>query len=223
MTRHTWNLTIRQAHAATTPQEKRHPIRTLLIAGSTASLLTTTGCATTTDDATQASAAPRISPATPHTVTVDTPPGTMPPTSRPAASSVPASSSPDLDPVTTVADGTIVRFAAGDVAVDVTITADNPTTRDFLSLLPLTLTFEEFNGREKISYLPRELDTAGSPGSDPEDGDLIYYVPWGNLGLYYNTDGIGFSDQVIHLGIFDATLDQLGGLEAGDVTVEVAG
>jgi hypothetical protein len=116
-----------------------------------------------------------------------------------------------------------VRFASGDVAVDVTITADNATTRDFLSLLPLTMTFEDFNDREKISYLPRELDTAGSPGHDPDDGDLIYFVPWGNLGFYYNTDGIGFSDQVIHIGTFDATLDQLERLDTGNVTVEVAG
>jgi len=55
-------------------------------------------------------------------------------------------------------------------------------------MLPLTLALEEFNGREKISYLPRRLDTAGSGGSDPKDGDLIYFVPWGNLGFYYNAE-----------------------------------
>ena len=86
------------------------------------------------------------------------------------------------------------------VQVDVTITEDNPTTRDFLSLLPLTIAFEEFNGREKIGYLPRELDIDGSPGHDPEDGDLIYFAPWGNLGFYYNTEGIEHDDRVIHLG-----------------------
>jgi hypothetical protein len=115
----------------------------------------------------------------------------------------------------------IVRFASPTEHVDVTITADNPTTRDFLSLLPLTLTLEEFNGREKIGYLPRELDTDGSPGHDPEDGDLIYFAPWGNLGFYYNTEGIGHDDRVIHLGTYDATVDQLVALEGVDVTVEV--
>ncbi|MGH9259471.1 MAG: cyclophilin-like fold protein [Acidimicrobiales bacterium] len=102
-----------------------------------------------------------------------------------------------------------------------TISQDNPTTRDFVSLLPLTVAFEEFNGREKISYLPRELNTEGSPGHDPEDGDLIYFAPWGNLGFYYNTEGIGHDDQVIHLGTYNATPGQLAGLEAGDVTVAV--
>ncbi len=115
---------------------------------------------------------------------------------------------------------TIVRFSAGDGHVDVTITEDNPTVRDFISMLPLSLTLEEFSGREKIGYLPQELDTDGSPGHDPEDGDLIYFAPWGNLGFYYNTAGIGHDDRVIHLGTFDATVDQLTQLE-GAVTVEL--
>ena len=43
-------------------------------------------------------------------------------------------------------EGTIVRFTSRDTQVDVTI-VDNPTARDFLSMLPLILSFEEFNGR----------------------------------------------------------------------------
>ncbi|HEU4324531.1 MAG TPA: cyclophilin-like fold protein [Roseiflexaceae bacterium] len=117
--------------------------------------------------------------------------------------------------------GTVVRFSAGSASVEVTINQDSPAVRDFLSMLPLTLALEEFAGREKIAYLPRELAHAGSPGSDPEDGDLIYYVPWGNLGFYYNTAGIGYSDQTIHLGTYDASLEQLEQLEGQDVTVAV--
>lgn len=135
-------------------------------------------------------------------------------------STPPASSSETQDASAEVV-GTVVRFSAGSTAVDLTIDEDNPAVRDFLSVLPLTLTLEEFNGWEKIAYLPRELASEGSPGSDPEDGDLIYYVPWGNLGFYYNTAGIGYSDQTIHLGTYDAPLDQLESLEGGDVSVEV--
>ena len=117
--------------------------------------------------------------------------------------------------------GAVVRFSAGSTSVEVTIAEDNPAVRDFLSMLPLTLTLEEFAGREKIATLPRELAHAGSPGSDPEDGDLIYYVPWGNIGFYYNTAGIGYSDQTIHLGTYDASLDQFEQLEGQHVIVEV--
>jgi hypothetical protein len=143
---------------------------------------------------------------------------------QPAASNT-QSTSPE--PTTTSADsdarqlvGTTVRFSSNTVSVDVTIGENNSAVRDFLSMLPLTITVEEFAGREKISYLPRELRHRGSPGSDPESGDLIYFVPWGNLGFYYNAEGIGYSDDTIHLGTYDASLDQLERLE-GEVTVEV--
>ncbi len=116
--------------------------------------------------------------------------------------------------------GTIVRFTSEATSVDVTIGADSPAVRDFLSMLPLTLTLEEHAGREKIGTLPRALTLDGSPGSDPEDGDLIYFVPWGNLGLYYNAEGIGYSDQTLHIGTFDASPEQLEELE-GAVTIEV--
>jgi hypothetical protein len=117
--------------------------------------------------------------------------------------------------------GTVVRFTSTNASVDVTIGEDNPATRDFLSMLPLTIGVEEYAGREKISYLPRELNHAGSPGSDPEDGDLIYFTPWGNLGFYYDTSGIDYSDQTLHIGTYNAPLDQLTLLEGDNVTVQV--
>ncbi|MBB5783356.1 cyclophilin-like fold protein [Nonomuraea jabiensis] len=165
-----------------------------LIAGS---LLSLTGCAAT-------GPAPAAS-------------GPVAPPSSPASAG--AAGTPNATPARQV-EGSVVRFTARGVSVDVVIGADNATTRDFLSMLPLTLTLEEFSGREKIGYLPRKLDTTGSPGSDPEDGDLIYLVPWGNLGFYYNTDGIGHSDQVIHLRNDDAIARQR--LSAGSSTPRTA-
>ncbi len=115
---------------------------------------------------------------------------------------------------------TTLRFTAGSTQIDVTMT-DNPTTRDLIARLPVTVRFQEFNGREKIAYLPERLNTQGSPGIKPENDDLIYYAPWGNLGFYYNTDGIGLSDQVIHIGTYVASLDQLERLENREVRVEL--
>jgi hypothetical protein len=40
---------------------------------------------------------------------------------------------------------------------------DNPTTRDFLSLLPLTLTIRDYNSTEKISELPKKLSAKNAP------------------------------------------------------------
>ena len=117
--------------------------------------------------------------------------------------------------------GIIVRFTSEATSVDVTIGSDSPAVRDFLSMLPLTLRLEEHAAREKIGILPRALSVDGSPGSDPEDGDLIYFVPWGNLGFYYNAEGISYSDQTLHIGTFDAPPEQLEALE-GTVTIGVA-
>ena len=152
--------------------------------------------ATATTEAAGATASPAALPSTPTELPVaatsplptepamtDTP---ATPTIAPATPTIapPASSTGTPDEGVDQIVGTVVRFSARSTSVDVTIGEDNPAVRDFLSMLPLTLTLEEFAGREKIAYPPRELAPAGSPGSDPEDGDLIYYVPWGNLGFY---------------------------------------
>jgi hypothetical protein len=132
----------------------------------------------------------------------------------------PASTPPGIPPIQEDAVTNTVRFTGNGVSVDVTL-ADNPAARDFAAMLPLTVALEEFNGREKIAYLPRALTTEGTPGSDPEDGDLIYYIPWGNLGFYYDTTGVGYSDQTLNLGTYTATVEQLTQLQGESVTVEV--
>lgn len=83
-----------------------------------------------------------------------------------------------------------------------TITAtldDSPAARDFASLLPLTLTLEDYNSTEKISNLPRRLSTEGAPpGIDPSPGDITYYAPWGNLAIFYKD--FGYSRGLVKLG-----------------------
>jgi hypothetical protein len=140
-----------------------------------------------------------------------------------------AATSPDLgttasatpEPSTTGPDTAEarVRFTAGDAEIIVR-TADNPTSRDFVSMLPLTLDFQDFAGNEKISYLPRRLTTEGSTGSSPANGDLTYYVPWGNLAFFYNADG-GYSDQLIMIGTIESGYELLDDLEDGPVTVDL--
>ncbi|MEV8176366.1 cyclophilin-like fold protein [Microbacterium sp. NPDC079176] len=140
------------------------------------------------------------------------------PVSPPATPTAPASAEQSAP---TEVVGTVVRFTSDRTSVDVTIGEDNPAVRDFLAMLPLELTVEEFAGAEKIAYLPRELSYEGSPGSDPEDGDLIYYTSWGNLGFYYDATGIGYSDATLHLGTYSATEEQLSLLEGSPVTIAI--
>jgi hypothetical protein len=117
---------------------------------------------------------------------------------------------------------TRVRFTVGDAEIIVR-TADNPTSRDFVSMLPLTLDFRDFNAMEKVGDLPRRLTTEGSTGSAPANGDLIYFVPWGNLGFFYNADrrDVTFDDRVIPIGTIETGYDRLNDLETGPVRVEL--
>src|SRR5439155_26038837 len=61
---------------------------------------------------------------------------------------------------------------------------DNPSARDFASMLPLHLTIDDYSTNEKTAYLPRKLPEQGSGPFDSETpGDLGDYAPWGILGL----------------------------------------
>lgn len=63
---------------------------------------------------------------------------------------------------------------------------DNATARDFVSLLPMTITLREFSPAEKVSgALPKRLSEQGAPATDAGAfGDIAYYAPWGNLTFY---------------------------------------
>lgn len=138
------------------------------------------------------------------------------------ASSAPSPSGTAKDAPSQADDGseTVVRFSNDVSHADVVMGEDSPAVRDFLAMLPLEITLEDFNQKEKISYLPRELAWEGSAGSDPEDGDLIYFTPWGNLGFYYDAIGVGYSDATLHLGTFTASRSELDALD-GAVTIEI--
>jgi len=97
---------------------------------------------------------------------------------------------------------------------------DNATSRDFVSLLPLTLTLRDYAATEKISDLPRRLSTEGAPaGHDPSIGDIAYYAPWGNLAIFYRD--FSYSPGLIHLGTIEASVEALSGPGPLSVTIEL--
>jgi hypothetical protein len=111
-----------------------------------------------------------------------------------------------------------IRLTVDGKAIEATL-LDNASARDFASLLPLTLTLEDYNSTEKISDLPRKLSTAGAPaGVDPAPGDIAYYAPWGNLAIFYKD--FGYSKGLIRLGRIESGLDALAGRDSLKATVE---
>lgn len=82
---------------------------------------------------------------------------------------------------------------------------DNATARDFASLLPLTLTMEDYDTIERVSSLPRKLSTQGAPeGMAPVAGELTHYAPWANLALFIKPRS--YSRSLLPLGKVDEGL-----------------
>jgi hypothetical protein len=92
---------------------------------------------------------------------------------------------------------------------------------DFVSLLPLSLTLEDYASTEKISDLPRRLSTEGAPpGFDPSVGDIAYYAPWGNLAIYYRD--FEYSTGLVSLGTLASGADIFASSSSMQVTFELA-
>lgn len=87
---------------------------------------------------------------------------------------------------------------------------DNPASKDFLTQLPLTITFEDYIGKEKISILQKRLCMDDVQAEDlSKKGDFAYYAPWGNVAIFYK----GFEDATNDLII-------LGQIESGKENFE---
>lgn len=104
-------------------------------------------------------------------------------------------------------DSVQIRIRLEDRAVTATL-EDSGTVRDFVSLLPLTVTLEDYASTEKIAGLPRRLNTEDAPaGVDPSVGDIAYYAPWGNLAIFYRD--FGYARGLVRLGTIDSGVEAL--------------
>jgi len=113
-----------------------------------------------------------------------------------------------------------IRIETEDTSVTATLDSTE-VARDFASLLPLTMTLEDYNATEKIADLPRKLATKGAPpGSDPEVGDIAYFAPWGNLAVFYRD--FGYSPGLVKLGRIDAGVEVLQRPGSLRVTIKLA-
>ncbi|MDZ8033312.1 cyclophilin-like fold protein [Nostoc sp. DedSLP04] len=117
------------------------------------------------------------------------------------------------------ADSMKINIKVKDKVVTATL-IDSKTTQDFISLLPLTLTLEDYATTEKISDLPKRLSTEDAPpGSDPAVGDIAYYAPWGNLAMFYRDSG--YANGLVILGKIDGGIEAFNVPGSVEVTIEL--
>jgi hypothetical protein len=171
------------------------------------------------------------------------PPTQQPPTQQPPTPTLvptlPTTSAPSLEPTdvatatatettavtgTTgptsqpVTDGTRIRVTFGGTVL-IGRLWDNATARDLIAQLPLTLTFSDFNGVEKIARVPRELSREGVPaGDDPLPRDIGYYAPSRDLVFYY--DEVGYFNGIVRIGQFDGSVDAIAS-QTADFTARI--
>src|SRR5436189_5978312 len=92
-------------------------------------------------------------------------------------------------------------------AITATLT-DSETTRDFVSLLPLTLTMDDLFGREKFGHLPRAISQGGKRTRTYEVGDVIYWSPGPDVAIFYRRDGESIPPPgIIVLGKIDSGVE----------------
>ena len=114
-----------------------------------------------------------------------------------------------------------IRLTVDGRVIDATL-EDNATARDLISLLPMTLTLEDYASAEKIGYPSRKLSMAGAPaGVDPSLGDIAYYAPWGNLAFFYKDQR--YANGLIKLGRIDSGVEAFQAPGSLKVTIERVG
>lgn len=87
-----------------------------------------------------------------------------------------------------------------------------PVYKRFFKYVTIKLKFKDYNGTEKVSYLPRKIDiTDATSGIEPQVGDFTYYSPWGNLAIFYND--FKYSSSLIKLGTIENGIEKLQNIE----------
>lgn len=113
-----------------------------------------------------------------------------------------------------------LKITFGETVLTATL-YDNPTTQDFISMLPITTEVEDYASNEKIFYPERKLSTDQAPnGYKPSTGDITYYAPWGDVAIFYKD--FSHSSGLISLGrIDDNGIEKLKSVGKQPVTFEL--
>lgn len=87
---------------------------------------------------------------------------------------------------------------------------DNAPAQELASMLPLTVTFDDYAGKEKITHLPEKLNIQNAPrGAVPKRGEVAIFVPWGNIAIFYKDHGLTPDNALIPIGRIESGMDIL--------------
>jgi hypothetical protein len=110
-------------------------------------------------------------------------------------------------PLATRGEPTKIKISFDDTTLHAVL-LDNPAARDFISLLPISASMEDYANTEKIFYPPKQLSSENAPnGFTPTIGDIALYAPWGNIAIFYKD--FRYSNGLIKLGHIEGDIEKL--------------
>src|SRR5256886_16656007 len=89
-----------------------------------------------------------------------------------------------------------IRLKVGATPLTATL-LESKASRDFASLLPLTLTMNDLFRREKYGHLPRPISEEGRRAHTYEVGQIAYWAPRPDVAIYYRQHGQPIPDPGI--------------------------
>ena len=99
---------------------------------------------------------------------------------------------------------------------------ESKTSRDFISLLPLTLTMNDLFHREKFAHLPRAISEEGKRTHSYEVGQMVYWSPGPDVAIFYRNDGEKIPNPgIIVIGKIDSGVAALNVAGSVKVTIEL--
>jgi hypothetical protein len=100
---------------------------------------------------------------------------------------------------------------------------ESETTRDLVSLLPLTLTMNDLFGREKFGHLPRAISDSGERTHSYQVGEIVYWSPGPDIAVFYRHDGQTIpAPGLIIIGEVESGVETLNVPGSLEVTIELA-
>lgn len=124
-------------------------------------------------------------------------------------------------PTANNAASTNITLRSDDTTIEATLN-DSQTTRNFLALLPLTLSMSNYADREFYASLGTELSTNGENIADFTNGDVTYYPAGESLAIFYNKEETSDQEGLIRMGRITANLEAFASLPSpAEITIEV--